>query len=293
MKNKPKILITTGDPKGIGPEVTEKALKDTRIKTLASFFIIEPADKTGLDAIKKAGLILKKGKADGLVTAPVNKSAINKSGIPFKGHTEYLARITNTKKFAMMFCGGPLKITVVTRHVALKKVPALVTQEKIRDAIKLTHEALRIYFKLKRPRIGVCGLNPHCGEGGIIGTEEKKIIMPAIKDIRSSLPDVEGPIPADAIFHMAYRGRLDAIISMYHDQALGPFKMIAFERGVNVTLGLPFVRTSPDHGTAYDIAGRGIADPGSMKEAIKLAVKMCLVRGRTSVRGSASDKAIC
>ena len=276
---KPSILITTGDPKGIGGEVTKKALKDSRIKGLANFFIIKPRDKTGFDAIEKAAEILKNGKADGIVTAPVNKSAINKSGIPFEGHTEFFARITHTKKFAMMLCGGPLRVTVVTRHVALKKVPKVLTKEKIEDAIVLTDLALRRYFRIQRPKIGIACLNPHCGEGGLIGTEEKQIIIPVIENIRSRIPGVQGVLPADAIFYMAYNGKLDAVIAMYHDQGLGPFKMVAFEKGVNITLGLPFVRTSPDHGTAYDIAGKDIANPTSMKEAIKLAAKICNVPG--------------
>ena len=271
---KPRILITLGDPKGIGPEVTKKALKDSRIKGLANFFIIESRDKTGFGAIKKAAEILKKCEADGIVTAPVNKSAINKSGIPFKGHTEFFARITHTKKFAMMLCCDSLRVTLVTRHVALKKVPGILTKEKILDAIVLTDQALRRYFAIQRPKIGVSCLNPHCGEDGLIGTEEKEIIAPAIESIRSKIPGIQGILPADAIFHMAYNGKLDAVISMYHDQGLGPFKMVAFEKGVNITLGLPFVRTSPDHGTAYDIARKGIADPTSMKEAIKLAIKI-------------------
>jgi len=274
MNKKPNILITTGDPNGIGPEVTKKALKDPEIKRIANFFIIEPKDKIGLDAIDKAVTLLKKHKAHGLVTAPVNKSLINKKGIVFKGHTEYLAGLTNTKKFAMMFCGLNLKITLVTRHIALSNVPKAITREKIKDAIILTDICLKKHFKIKNPKIGVCSLNPHSGENGLLGTEERKIISPLIKDLKSKIPRIQGPISSDAIFYMAYTGKLDAVISMYHDQALGPFKMIAFNEGVNVTLGLPFVRTSPDHGTAYDIVGKGIANPGSMKEAIKLAVTM-------------------
>ena len=275
MTKKPYILITTGDPRGIGPEVTQKALKDPRIKTLANFFIIKPEDNIGLDAINKAVLLLRKHKADGLVTAPVNKSLVNKKCPAFKGHTEYLAKLTHTKKFAMMFYSSKLKIALVTRHIALNKVSGIITREKIKDTIILVEGYLKKYFKIKKPRIGVCGLNPHCGENGLLGIEEKKIITPLIKRLKSKIPGLEGPMPGDAIFYMAHKGRLDAVIAMYHDQGLGPFKMIAFDKGVNVTLGLPFVRTSPDHGTAYNIRGKGIANPGSMKEAIKLAVAMC------------------
>jgi 4-hydroxythreonine-4-phosphate dehydrogenase len=272
---RPTIIITTGDPRGIGPEVTEKALKDPCVKRLANFIIIKSSDNTGFDAIEKAVEILKHKKADALVTAPVNKAKIAQSGIPFKGHTEYLAEATHTKRYAMMLCGGPLKVTTATRHVALKGVAKELTQDKIIDAIELTNEALKKYFRIKNPKIGVCGLNPHCGEGGKIGKEEISIIGPAVKKLKKKIPGLRGPISGDVIFYMAYKGKLDAVISMYHDQGLGPLKMVAFEKGVNITLGLPFVRTSPDHGTAYDIAGKGIADPTSMKEAIRLATKMC------------------
>jgi len=278
---KPAIIVTTGDPRGIGPEVTKKALQDSAIKGLANFLVIDSKDMTGFDAIKKAVKLLKNKKADALVTAPVNKEAINKSGVFFQGHTEYLAKATDTNKFAMMLCGDKLKVTIVTRHVPLKKVSDILTQAKIIEAIKLTESALKKYFGIKEPRIGVCALNPHCGEGGKIGSEERDIISPAIKKIRRSIPGIQGPISGDVIFYMAYHGKLDAIISMYHDQGLGPLKMVAFEKGVNVTLGLPFIRTSPDHGTAYDIAGKDMANPNSMKEAIKLAVKMCTINAKT------------
>lgn len=279
---KPVILVTSGDPRGIGPEVTEKALRDNGIKNLADFLVIDSEDKTGFDAVKKAIQLLKNKKAIALVTAPVNKEAINRSGIFFQGHTEYLAKSTNTKRFAMMLCGGALKVTTVTRHVPLKKVSSFLTEAKIIEAVKLTDSALKKYFGIKKPRIGVCGLNPHCGEGGKIGTEEQDIIIPAIKKIKRSVSGIQGPISGDVIFYMAYHGNLDAVMSMYHDQGLGPLKMVAFEKGVNVTLGLPFIRTSPDHGTAYDIAGKGIADPSSMKEAMYLAAKMCLVNAKTN-----------
>ena len=273
---KPTVIITTGDPDGIGPEVTKKALKDPAIKRLANFCVINANDDTGLDAIKRAVKVLDAQEAHALVTAPVNKAKIARSGISFKGHTEYLAEHTNTKRFAMLFCSGRLKVSLVTRHIPLKKVPGAITKEKIRDAIELTYEALDSDFGRSNPRIGVCGLNPHSGESGLIGTEEKDIIEPVIKKLKSRIPGLTGPLPSDVAFYKAYNYQLDAVVSMYHDQGLGPFKMVAFHSGVNVTLGLPFIRTSPDHGTAYDIAGKGIADPGSMKGAIRLAVKMCL-----------------
>ncbi len=274
MKNLP-IIITTGDPRGIGKEIVDKALKDKFIKNLADFMVIEPEDDTGLDAIDKALIILKRQKARALVTGPVNKYKINDSGTPFKGHTEYLAKKTNTGKFAMMFVSSSLKVTIATRHVALKDVPRLIRKKGIiEDAVLLTNDVLKKNFKISCPRIGVAGLNPHAGENGLIGKEEIDIIAPIIKKLKSTIPLLQGPIPGDVIFNLAYNGKLDAVISMYHDQALAPFKMIAFENGVNVTLGLPFVRTSPDHGTASDIDGKNIANPSSMKEAIKLAAYM-------------------
>ncbi len=274
-KVKPRIVITTGDPRGIGPEVTEKALKDTYIRKSADYLIIKPSDKTGLDAVQKALAVLKLGEADALVTAPVNKAKINSPGKSFTGHTDYLAKATGTEKFAMMFCSDKMRVTLVTRHVRIKDVPGKITREAIRCAILLTVDALKKYFDMPLPRIALCGLNPHCGEGIGASREEKKVIMPAIKSARVKAEI--SLLPADVAFYKALNKEFDAVISMYHDQGLAPFKMIAFERGVNVTLGLPFIRTSPDHGTAYDIAGKGRADPSSMKEAVKLAISMSMV----------------
>ncbi|MBU0759578.1 MAG: 4-hydroxythreonine-4-phosphate dehydrogenase PdxA [Candidatus Omnitrophica bacterium] len=272
---KPLILVTTGDPKGIGPEVTEKALGDLRIRKMADFFVIRPTDATGLGAIKEAVSMLKKGRARALVTAPVTKSAIDRSGTPFKGHTEYLATLTKTRRFAMMFYSEPMKVAIVTRHLPLKEVAGSLTREKVETTIDLTDKALKKYFRIKRPRLVICGLNPHAGEQGLMGEEERKIIIPAVKRAKKTASGVKGPLPGDIAFYMAYHGMFDAVVAMYHDQGLAPFKMLAFNKGVNVTLGLPFIRTSPDHGTAYDIAGKGIADPGSMKEAMKLAARIC------------------
>lgn len=274
-EDKPIILITTGDPRGIGPEVTEEAMRDPNLMRLANFSVIKTRDKTGFEAIERAVGILKKENAAGLVTGPVNKALINKTGISFKGHTEYLSSATDTKKIAMMFYSASLKVALVTRHIALKSVPKELSQEKIIDTTLLVDEALRTFFKIKTPRIGISGLNPHCGEEGLMGREEKTIIMPAVKKLKRKVPGIRGPLPADVVFHMAYNGKFDAVISMYHDQGLAPFKMIAFQDGVNITLGLPFVRTSPDHGTAYDIRGKGLSDPRSMKEAMRLAAVMC------------------
>ncbi len=277
-----------GDPSGIGPEVTLKALASPKVKGLADFLVIgeefgrkgASSGRASLEYIDKALDIACAGEADAIVTAPVSKSSIQKAGFPnFRGHTEYFAERTGTKKFAMMFVGEGLKVTLVTRHIALKRVPGVLTSALISDAISLTHKYLKDSFGIKFPKIGVCGLNPHAGEFGAFGTEEQNIITPAIRRLSKTMKNIYGPIPADAAFYDALNKRYDAVVAMYHDQALAPFKMLYFKSGVNLTLGLPFVRTSPDHGTAFDIAGKGVADPSSMIEAIRLACRL-VVRQR-------------
>lgn len=281
--NKPRIVITMGDPSGIGPEVTLKALASPKVKGLADFLVIgeefgrkgASSGRASLDYIDKALDIACAGEADAIVTAPVNKSSIQKAALPgFQGHTEYLAERTGTRKFAMMFVGERLKVTLVTRHIALRRVPGAITGALVSDAIALTYKYLKNCFGVKRPKIGVCGLNPHAGELGAFGTEEQKTITPAIRRCAKMMKSVYGPIPADAAFYGALNKRYDAVVAMYHDQALAPFKMLYFKSGVNLTLGLPFIRTSPDHGTAFDIAGKGVADPSSMIEAIRLACSL-------------------
>lgn len=218
--------------------------------------------------------LIKDKKADCLVTAPVSKDAINKSGVKFLGHTEYLAKKFNTKYFAMMLVGGPLRVTLVTRHAPLNAVSKAITKKEILKCIDLSYRALKRYFGIGQPKIGVASLNPHTGEGGSIGIEEVRIIKPAVYEAKARLKDIVGPISSEALFYEAYRGNLDCVIAMYHDQGLTPLKMIARDKSVNVTLGLPFVRTSPGHGTAFDIAGKGIANADSMIEAINLAIHM-------------------
>jgi len=278
-----------GDPSGIGPEVVLKALASPKVKGLADFFIIGDGNvlkgrarrdmkfcgRASVQYIDRALELIKRGGADCLVTAPVNKSSIRRAGFPdFQGHTEYLARHTGTKDFAMMFVGEKLKVVPVTRHIALARVPGALSSDKVFRAIALTHEGLKKFFKIRRPRIGVAGLNPHAGERGAFGNEEALVIAPAVRKASRLYGGVTGPVPADALFHDALNGSFDAVIAMYHDQGLGPFKMLYFKTGVNLTLGLPFVRTSPDHGTAFDIAGKGVADPSSMIEALRLACRL-------------------
>jgi 4-hydroxythreonine-4-phosphate dehydrogenase len=237
--------------------------------------------RAAIQYLDKALELLGSGQADCLVTAPVNKLSIRSAGFSkFQGHTEYLAEKTGVKEFAMMFVGDKVKITLVTRHVALKDVGACLSEESIGRAIYLTHAYLKKYFGIGTPRIGIAGLNPHAGENGAFGSEEIDMIIPAIRRASRSIGGISGPISPDIIFHSALDGKFDAVIALYHDQGLIPFKLLYFMDGVNLTLGLPFVRTSPDHGTAFDIAGKGVADPSSMIAAIRLACRLAAVRIR-------------
>jgi len=223
--------------------------------------------------IKKAVELVLHKQVDGIVTAPISKRAFKMAGFTWPGHTEMLADLTNTKEYAMMLVGGPLRVILATIHVPLKSVPALITKDKVLKTIRLAMKACDM-FGIKNPKIAVAGLNPHAGEAGIFGDEEIKKIIPAVEAAKKEGIPVSGPYPPDTIFHKTYKGEIDIIVCMYHDQGLIPLKMIAFEEGVNVTVGLPFIRTSPDHGTAYDIAWKGVASPTSMIEAIRLAASL-------------------
>ena len=224
-------------------------------------------------AIRRAVRMCLAGELDAVVTAPICKEGFHKAGIDVPGHTELLAELTKTGRFGMMLIGGGLRVTLVTRHLPISKVPGALTKKRIREHIELTGEALKL-FGVKKGRIGVCGLNPHAGDGGVLGTEEKTLIHPAIRAARKQGFDVSDAVPADTVFYAARRGDYDAVVAMYHDQGLGPLKMIGFEEGINVTLGLPIIRTSPDHGTAFNIAGQNRASPKSMKNAMALAIDM-------------------
>lgn len=230
--------------------------------------------KAAVDYIKKAYLLIKEEKADAMVTAPINKYSVQQAGFRYQGHTEYLSHLTKTKDIAMMLTGGPLTVVLATTHLPLQKVARSLNKKNIFKIILLTDKWMRDYFGVKSCKIGVCALNPHAGEEGVMGDEEKKIIAPAIELARSSGINVSGPHPADALFYQAYSGDFDVILCMYHDQGLIPLKMIARNEAVNITLGLPFVRTSPAHGTAFDIAGKNMANPNSFSSAIKTAVSM-------------------
>jgi 4-hydroxythreonine-4-phosphate dehydrogenase len=219
---------------------------------------------------------------DALVTAPVSKETIIHAGQPFIGQTEYLAQLAGAERVAMMLLGQDdrgrwLRVALVTTHMPLRMVAEQITRTRVENAIELAAQACRD-LGLPRARVGVCGLNPHAGEGGEMGDEEQKVVGPAVLAMQRRQLEVTGPMSADTLFYRAYKGDFDAVVAMYHDQGLAPLKMIAFESGVNWTLGLPFIRTSPDHGTAYDIAGRGVADPSSMIAAIRLAKQLAATR---------------
>ena len=214
------------------------------------------------------------GVIDGIVTAPINKSGIRAAGYDEKGHTGFIARLCGIDDYAMMFVGGDLIVVLLTVHVPLRDVPSMVKRDAVLRKIRLIDRSMKLWFGIDHPRIAVCGLNPHAGESGILGNEDSSDILPAVQDAVSEGIRVEGPFPADTVYSKCRQGKFDVVLAMYHDQGLIPIKVLAFGRGVNVTIGLPFIRTSPDHGTAYDIAAKGKADPGSMLEAIKLAVQL-------------------
>jgi 4-hydroxythreonine-4-phosphate dehydrogenase len=233
--------------------------------------------------LKDSGERCLRGELDAMVTAPVNKEAIVRAGHNFVGQTEFLSALADTKRTAMMLLGTDeggrwLRVALATVHIAIKSVPEKLTAEKITLAIELAAQSCR-ELKLPRARIAVCGLNPHAGEGGAFGDEEITTIGPVVQAMQKRGFDVVGPLSGDTVFHYALKGEFDAVVAMYHDQGLAPLKAVAFDSGINWTLGLPFIRTSPDHGTAYNIAGQGIANPSSMIAALRLAKQ--LARGRS------------
>lgn len=234
-------------------------------------------------AIERAVALTMAGDAGAVVTNPINKKALyDGAGFAFPGHTEFLAHLGGVTRPVMMLAGPSLRVVPVTIHIALAAVPAALTADLIVETGRITAAGLATDFGIPAPRLAVSGLNPHAGEGGAIGREEIEIIAPAIARLRAEGIDATGPYPADTMFHAAARARYDAALTMYHDQGLIPIKALDFDRGVNVTLGLPFVRTSPDHGTAYDIAGTGRADPTSLIEALNLAARLAANRARAA-----------
>lgn len=240
--------------------------------------------------IHRAVELIQAGTVDAMATAPISKKNLQQAGYPYPGHTELLAELTGTPDVRMMLWGRRLRVVLVTVHLPLSQVMEALTPQAIRVTIELTHRSLRDWFGIGRPRLAVAALNPHGGEDGIFGHEEKEVIRPVVEACRRKGLDVSGPVPADSLFHHAVKGRYDAVVCLYHDQGLGPFKLLHFSNGVNLTLGLPIIRTSVDHGTAYDIAGRGIADSTSMKEAILLAARLAKAGGRRSEVGRRRSK---
>ena len=236
--------------------------------------------KASFTYLEKAIDLSLKGLVSGIVTAPISKTGLRLAGLNWPGHTEILAERTGTQDFLMMMSGTKLSVTLVTIHEPLAEVPALLTKERVLRTIETTCRAMEVDFGLERPRIAVCGLNPHAGEEGMFGREEIDIIEPACRAARSKGLGVSGPLPPDTVFYQAAQGSFDAVVCQYHDQGLIPFKLLHFRDGVNVTLGLPIIRTSVDHGTAYDIAGTGRADCQSLTAALRLAASIASNRAR-------------
>ena len=284
---KPRIAITVGDPGGIGPEVAAKASAEARVLAVCEPVVYGPPDgsvfppgvlsadagRAAYDIIVRAVRDARARTVDAIATAPVNKEAFRLAGLPWSGHTDLLQHLTGAPAVAMMFYSETLRVVLATVHIPLADVPRAVTAASLEATIDLAARELP-RFGIAAPRIGVAGLNPHAGEHGLFGREEEIAIAPAIAACRARGIDVTGPFPADTIFIRARRGDFDVVVACYHDQGLIPVKLVAFGQAVNVTLGLPIVRTSVDHGTAFDIAGQGVADPESMIAAVLLAAKL-------------------
>lgn len=240
----------------------------------------EASGRLAMAAVARAVDLCLDGKVDAMVTAPISKEAIARAGFAFPGHTEFIAERTGTTRFTMMMVADTLRVGLVTGHVPIWDVPKLVTREHIVEKIRILSDSLQRDFGVQRPKIAVLGLNPHAGDGGVLGREEAESIVPAIQQACEQGHLAFGPFPADGFFAIAGYQLYDAVLAMYHDQGLVPFKTLAFESGVNYTAGLPIVRTSPDHGTAYNIAGQGKASPGSMRSALYVAIDIARLRRR-------------
>ena len=290
-----RLALTLGDPRGIGPEIAAKALSDPRIAALgASWYVIGP---TGTDvpvhesiglwaptgdaaadiahagrlaglAVERAARMALAGEVDAIVTAPLDKAALQAGGFDFPGHTEMLAEIAGVPT-TMMLASDRLRVVLATTHIALRDVPAAVTREALLQAVYATRQGLRRDFGIAEPRLALCALNPHAGDSGRFGQEDDDLLAPVAREA-----GIAGPYPADTVFVRAMRGEFDAVIAPYHDVGMTAIKVASFGSAVNVTLGLPFVRTSPDHGTALDIVGQGVASAESLVAAMRLAVEM-------------------
>jgi 4-hydroxythreonine-4-phosphate dehydrogenase len=262
------------------PEDAEPGVINIIDVTDESQVVIEPgvidvrAGKVAVAAIREATMACLSNRADAIVTAPISKEAVNKAGFPHPGHTEFLAELCKTSGFVMLLVHEGLRVGLVTIHIPIHAVKERISEESITERIAIIHRGLITDFGLEHPRIAILGLNPHAGDGGVIGREELDVIIPAIDSLKRNGFHVDGPFPADGFFGSRQYNMFDAVLAMYHDQGLVPFKTIAFHAGVNVTLGLPIVRTSPDHGTAFALAGKNQAEPRSFREAVELAAKI-------------------
>lgn len=309
---RPRLALTVGDPAGIGPEIVLRALADSRrpeaeyvvygpraalVDRMRRFGLAAPevhgarvedvalgaeialgrvsaeAGRAAADAVLRAAKDARAGRVDALVTAPLNKESLRAAGHPWPGHTEMLAEAAGTPDVAMLFVGGGLRVVLLTIHCSLSEVPGAITREEVVRVVQLLHRELP-RFGARSRRIALCGLNPHAGESGLFGREEIEVLAPAVQALRGRGIDVSGPHPADSLFVRAQRGEFDAVVANYHDQGLIPVKLAGFGHAVNVTLGLPFVRTSVDHGTGFDIVEKGCADASSLIEALRLAAEM-------------------
>jgi 4-hydroxythreonine-4-phosphate dehydrogenase len=299
--DRPRVAVTLGDPRGVGEEVLAKALALPEIAALAEWVVlgragapfprmVEVADwapgsaraagAVALEALERGIGMAIAGEVDALVTAPLDKAALHAAGAEHPGHTELLRERTGVPEVAMMMAaertiaGGALRVVLATVHLPLREVPGALTAELLAGQARLTASSLHAMWGIGAPRLALCALNPHASDGGLFGDEEERVLRPVAERLRGEGFDVSDPLPADTVFLRTIRGEFDAVIAPYHDVGMAAFKTASFGSGVNVTLGLPFPRTSPDHGTALDIAGLGIADPASMIEALRLAVEL-------------------
>ena len=302
-QTRPRIAVTLGDPRGIGPEVAAAVLEDPSLADEAELVPVGPAGvleharlvevgrwSAGADAAEAGRLageavrvaveMAMAGDVAGIVTAPIDKAAFHAGGWHYPGHTELLQALSGALRVGMLMAaertvaGNGLRVLLATTHLALRDVPAAVTRELLVEQSRLVDAALRGWWGIDPPRIALCAFNPHASDGGLFGDEEARLYAPALRELAAAGVDATGPVPADTVFTRALRGEFDVVVAPYHDVGMAAFKTVAFGSGVNVTLGLPFPRTSPDHGTALDIAGRGVADAGSMREATRLAIRL-------------------
>ena len=296
-----------GDPAGIGPEIALRVVADPRVTEVCEPVLYGPltaaererfspgvlsadAGRAAYDAVEEAVTDALAGRLDAIATGPIHKEALSLAGYAWRGHTELLAHLTGAGDVAMMFHSPRLCVVLATVHVPLSAVPGLLTRTRVETTLALAAAELP-RFGVDRPRLALAGLNPHAGEGGLMGLEDREVLGPAVASARGRGIDVTGPVPADTVFRQAVDGRFDAVIACYHDQGLIPVKLVAFGEAVNVTLGLPIVRTSVDHGTAFDIAGQGVADETSLVHAVVLAARLARGAAASGRRSAASGAA--